>query len=112
MPWLSLGSISLTEQWQTFPQPSLGYEIFRLTHDTIVDPYVNSAFLSMYFPAPGDGGRLSPWRRIYPSEQATLIELKVPQDLRNKGVVIFSVQMRWRLPYYPTPWNISLEGLA
>lgn len=112
MGWLSLGNITLAETWQSFPESALGYETFRLIHTTVVDPYVNSAFLSRWFPAPSPGGRFSPWRRIYPSSDPTVLELPIPQAYVDQGIVVYDVQMKWRLPYYPVPWIVELQALV
>lgn len=110
MPWTSLGTVSVGDDWQSFPEDCLGYETFRLNHTTIVDPF-NQAFLSRYFPAPGDGGRFAPWRRIYPSSEPVIIQLPIPEILVAQGIAVFTMQVRRKFPYYPVPWTIHLEAL-
>lgn len=111
MPWLSLGSVVLGEDWKSFPQEVLGYETFRLIHTTTADPF-NQAFLSRYFPAPGNGGRYSPWRRIYSSAEPVIIQMPIPQIFLDQGISIFTMQVKLRFPYYPVPWSIELQALV
>ncbi|WNZ28176.1 hypothetical protein HJG54_35270 (plasmid) [Leptolyngbya sp. NK1-12] len=109
MPWRNLGTVTLQESWSLTPEDSIGGEVFRLTHQTTVDPSINSCWLSRYFVAPGDGARLAPWMRIYPSTEPQIINLPLPQNFLEAGQVIFSLQFKLRFPYYPVPWQITVE---
>jgi hypothetical protein len=110
MPWTSLGAITLSDDWQFFPQAALGYETFRLIHTTTVDPF-NRCWLTRWFPAPGDGGQYAPWRKLYPSHEPVVIYLPIPADYLEQGIVVFSLQAKLKLPYYPVPWLLEIQAL-
>jgi hypothetical protein len=112
MVWTSIGSITLTEEWQSFPQAVLGSDTLRLIHSTAYPGETfNSCWLTRFFPIPAPGGRLVPWRRVYASAEPTLLYLPIPEALKAQNAAVYTVQAKWRLPYYPTPWIIEIEAL-
>lgn len=111
MPWQSLGIVSLGEDWQAFPNDVVNSETFRITHFTTADPSINSCHLSRYFALPAPGGRFSPWRRIYSSNDSQIIHLPIPMDYREQGILVFTLQVKLKFPYYPIQWQIEIEAL-
>lgn len=110
MPWRSLGIVEVGENWRDFPNFAVDCETFRVIHRTVVDP-INSCFLTRYFPLPEPGGRLTPWRRIYPSAEPQILNLPMPRDYREQGIFVFHFEVKWRFPYYPVQWLIEIEAL-
>lgn len=110
MGWLSLGVLTLADDWQSFPEVAGNTQTFRLTHYTTIQN-TNSCWLAQYFPAPDEGGRLSPWRRIRPSREPVILLLPVPVDLLDQDFFVRTIQLKKRKPYYPYEWRIKLEAL-
>lgn len=110
MTWESLGTVTIGENWQSYPTEAFNTETFRLIHNTIVDPSINSCWLKQYFPIPGGGGELRPWRRIYPSAEPEIIILPIPKDLLEQGFFVRTLFVMWRRPFYPTPWQLEIQA--
>ncbi|WOB42974.1 hypothetical protein HNI00_07260 [Thermoleptolyngbya oregonensis NK1-22] len=94
-------------EWQAFPEAVAGAELFRITQGP-TDAY-NSAFISRYLISGPRSGRLRPWIKIYPSLEPIIINVPFPEDLQGPGFLLYEVQIRRRLPFYPSPWNIEIE---
>lgn len=111
MPWQSLGVVTVGENWATLPSDVINCEVLRISHTTTVDYTINSCWLARYFPLPSPGGRLAPWLRLYPSDEPQILNLPIPSDYRNQSILVYSLQVKWRFPYYPVPWQIEIEAL-
>ncbi|MBE9182875.1 hypothetical protein IQ268_30530 [Oculatella sp. LEGE 06141] len=105
MPWQSLGTISPSEDWQSYPIDPVGSETFRIVQSLSIEPF-NICLLTQYFAPPG--GRAT-FRRVYPSNEPTIITLPIPEDLRASGIVVRTLQIKRRLPYFPAPWQIEIQ---
>lgn len=108
MPWVSLGSVNPGSDWSSYPADILGSETIRITQGS-TDPY-NCAYLTQYFPAE-NYGRVSRWLKIYPTDEARIYTLEIPPDLREQGFTLRTLQIKRRLPFYPSPWSITVEAL-
>lgn len=107
MPWESIGVINPTDQWLAYPEAVAGAEVLRITQGQ-TDAY-NAAFISRYLISSSQGGRLRPWIKIYPSSEPIIVNIPFPEDLQGPGFLLYEVQIKRRLPFYPSPWNIEIE---
>lgn len=106
MPWHSLGTLTPTEEWQSYPVDVVDTETFKVIQHLTVDPF-NYCWITQYFPTDGQ----TSFRRIYPNLEPRIITLSVPRDYRLQGVVTRTLQIKRKLPYYPAPWQIEIQAL-
>lgn len=109
MPWLALGAIVLTEDWQTTPIGGVDQDLIRLT---IVNNSINWVLSSRVL-----------WRRIwdvsediphiekaeilYPSPERLIIQKSIPDpDYIDAGLASFKVQAR---KYYRGRWRPVID---
>ena len=110
MSWHSLGTVTVGDDWRSFPIEAGNTETFRVIHTTIVDPSINSCWLMQYYPIPNGSGELRPWRRIYPNESPVIIILPIPKELFEQNYFVRTLFVKWRKPYYPVSWQIELQA--
>ncbi len=108
MPWVSLGSVSVSPEWQSFPIDVVDAETVRVLQSYNTPPFGHLT-LAQYFPSPG--GRTG-FRRVIPDVLPIIIDLTVPRDLRDQGSVTRTVQIRHSLPEYANVnWSVELQAL-
>lgn len=113
LTWQSLGEVNPPiGEWGFFSLPSVGGELFRLSVVGAVDPVPSFVRLRGYYAdveIPPRGGR------FYPQDGQRLIELPIPQVLKERGVIVrnFAVRrypsIRWQYPIPDTGWVVRLE---
>jgi hypothetical protein len=106
MPWFSLGTLTPTEDWQSYPVDVVNSETFKVIQHLTVDP-LNYCWITQYFPMDGQ----TSFRRIYPNLEPRIITLPVPRDYRLQGAVVRTLQIKRKFPYYPAPWRIEIQVL-
>jgi hypothetical protein len=87
--WINLGTIVLTNEWQTFDVAVIGTETFRISMPPglVVDGYI---LITQYFALAGRG--IS--RRFYPTDEPRIITFPIPKDLRDAGQIVRYIQAR------------------
>lgn len=108
MGWSSIGNVSVTEDWLTFPNSVINSELFRFSQATVADQF-NSCWVSRYFGAPEPGGRLYPWFRLYASNDPVLVYLPIPPAFKDANFLVYDLQIKLRMPYLPVPWFVEVE---
>ncbi len=101
MPWNSLGTLHPTMQWQFYPVASVNTELFRIRHAWSTRPYWGAKALIGQFYATEES--VFGLRRIYPSETDLELELPIPQDYKDAGIVVRSMAIKLLPPPYRLP---------
>lgn len=112
MNWSNLGSIYPVPEWELFNIPVIDTELFRVRNYWTVKPYYRLyAYLGQFF-ANTDEVLVS--RRIYPfKDTAQNIQLPIPQDLKDSGIITRYIGIKLALPSkagtYNHDWRIELD---
>lgn len=115
MVWRDMGIVTPTVDWQLFPFSTTG-EVFRLIQTWNTASYWRAiALIAQFF----SGDRFTP-RRIWAVSGTTLEFLKIPQPLKDAGIVDRQIGVLLLTPYRPMDvsliWSIELQvfddGLA
>ena len=107
MVWDTLGSLSLTPEWQEFDISSLDDSLIRVRHEYNQKP-LGYALLSSVF---SDGSR-GVFRRLYPfNDGARLLTVSVSDEFRQAGFNFrfFSIKIHPSTRFYDTFWKVTLE---
>lgn len=113
MSWTSLGSKVLTPEWQLFDIPVIGTELFRIKNTwTIKPPYRMRAYLGQFFGTTDEV--LVSTKRIYPyKDLRETVELLIPQDLKESGIITRYIGIKLYIPSRVTiaeyDWTLELE---
>jgi hypothetical protein len=103
MSWATLGTIIPTNQWQYFPVPSLGGELFRFKSQWSTPPYYGlSAYIAQFFYNQDTTDR---WVRIWPNPQDKLVRMEIPPELIAEGMVVRYIGVKIRSPFRQGAWN-------
>jgi hypothetical protein len=108
MTWRDMGTIAPVTDWQMFPFSTTG-EVFRLIQTWNTASYWRAiALVAQFF----SGDRLTP-RRIWAVNGTTLEFLKIPQPLKDAGIVDRQIGILLLTPYRPMDvsliWSIELQ---
>lgn len=112
MDWANLGSITPVPEWELFNTPVIGTELFRVRNYWTVKPYYRLyAYLGQFF---ATSNEVLVSRRIYPfKDTAQDIELLIPQDLKNSGIITRYIGIKLALPRkagtYNHDWRVELD---
>lgn len=107
MVWDSLGTLSLTAEWQEFEISSLDDSLLRVRHEYNQRP-LGYALLSSIF---SDGSR-GIFRRLYPfNDGSRLLSTEANSEFRQAGFNfrLFSLKIHPRTRFYDTFWKVTLE---
>lgn len=108
MPWTSLGTVTVSNEWQNFPDDLVGAETVRVLQSYNTPPWGHLT-LAQYFPVPGGRGG---FRRVIPDVLPTILDLEIPRELREQGQVVRTAQIRHSLPEYANLiWTVELQAL-
>lgn len=110
MAWESLGTVTVGQDWASFPIEVIGSDSIRLIHTTPLSQNYCVGHLSQYFALPSPGGRLSPWRRIYSGADPVIVALPIPQALRDASILTYTLQVKARSYYFLVPWQIEAQA--
>lgn len=89
MGWVSLGSLTLSYDWQSFPTEAIASETFRVIQNSR-DIAMGFAIVSQYFP---NGGRAI-GRKVYPGNEPYIFDLVIPHQLQISGYVTRTIQAK------------------
>lgn len=82
MTWSSLGTVTLTYDWQLLELPAVGTEMFRISQSWRVKP-CRKALISQVYAIPYE---FFGTRYFYPSQEIKDIELPIPKAFLEKGI--------------------------
>lgn len=109
MTWLNVGTLTPTKDWQQFDTPVIGGELFRVTQTwTGKYPAAGPAWLSSVYANAGISG----FRRFFSNEEPLLLEMPIPDDFANSGLLVRYVQLRLGVdsrPFADSNWQVTLE---
>lgn len=122
--WYQVGTLSLTENWQLFPESVINAEVFRFTYVIDWDAWNNLAgyqsfgLIRFYYPVPTTPAIVSPASRLWPKLESELRTYKISQVLVDKNYLTRDIGAkkipRWKpLPNSTTvmPWSLKVEYL-
>lgn len=113
MSWTSLGSKVLTPEWQLFDIPVIGTELFRVKNTWTIKPvYRMRAYLGQFFGTTNEV--FVSTKRIYPYKDLfENVELVIPQDLKESGVITRYIGIKLYIPsrvgVAEYDWTLELE---
>lgn len=109
MAWLDVGTLTPSHQWQQFESPVIGGELFRVTQSWVGRyPAAGPAWLSSAFANAGISG----FRRFFSNEDPLLLEMPIPQEFTDAGLLVRYVQLRLGVdsrPFADSNWQVTLE---
>lgn len=110
MSWRVLGTVSPDFQWQSMPEDLLGGpHLLRFQHTWTHRPAGYALLRQQFYD--GDWG----YRRLYPaSETQRLIQVNIPTELRDRGIVVWRPAIRlggYTRRYEHDGWAITVEVL-
>jgi len=109
MPWQTVGTLEPGYQWQQFNTPVIGGELFRLTQTWQGEyPGIGPALFSSVYSDSGVSG----FRRFYPNQEPLLLEMPVPQELVDAGLLVRYIQVKLSIRarlYDQASWQVTLE---
>lgn len=110
MSWNTLGVMVVSTDWQVFNQPSYA-STFRISFLGDLERTWYFARIRQYYGA--DEVSLS--TRIYPKRESIILELPIPQELQNQGVMMRYLGVRKypfrRYTVIDSNWQIKIEEL-
>lgn len=112
MKWNSLGTKKPILNWQLYDIPVIGVELFRVTNHWNILPYYRmKGYLGQFFSTTTDV--VQPIT-IYPIKGVQqLIELPIPQDLKNAGNITRYIGIKLAFPFktgnFGYDWMVELE---
>lgn len=100
--------------WLAYPESSITSETFRVTFLALPTTTFSWVWIRPYYIPERFG--VGPSRRVYPSEDPQIIEIPIPQDLRDEGMTVRDIQIkkgyRYRIGRSPDgPYTVKLEEL-
>jgi hypothetical protein len=111
MPWASLGSISLSWNWQTLSTPDVGGEVYRVIQRFRNDLIYPSGYFLFSWIYP-DGGRHGIRRIWADNTQPIVLIFSIPQALKSKGFEtrypMLKLPSRARLDS-TNPWRVEIQ---
>lgn len=110
MVWTSLGAVTVTEEWQSFPIPVLGSETIQLLQSTPLARNYCIGYLSQYFDFPAPGSVSSRWRKFYSSPEPQIFDLQIPEDFEDQDFVVWTLRVKARYPFGAVPWLIEAKA--
>lgn len=113
--WRLLGEVQpITTEWKSFPEASITSETFRLTFLYLpIRPRTWIWIRPYYIP---EKFGIGPLQRVYPDSEPQIIEIPIPQSLRDEGMTVRDFQIkkgfRPRIGRQPdAPYVVRLEEL-
>ncbi len=105
MPWIQVGTLLLTYEWQLFDQPLIDNVLIRL-NSQISGPIFGTGLFAQVFP----DGEFYSVRKFYPVQNPSMFVLKVPEELRNAGILSRNFAARLsRRSYITQTWQLLVE---
>ena len=107
MPWASLGTVTLSYDWQLFNTPDLGGEAFRLIHTYSGSNPARGVLCSVF----SSGDRYD-YRRVFPQLDPQVIKMEIPAELIAAGLTTRYFQIKQSLyarQYSTTNWRVELQ---
>ena len=108
--WYSLGTVQVTDDWQSFPNFAIDSQTFRAIQQFSIYP-LRYCQIAQYFAGPGEGGLCSPIRRLYPSNQPFIFTLPIPSELYTQGFNTRDIMIRRPLPAYDAAQSVEIQVL-
>lgn len=106
MAWLTIGSVTVSDEWQSLPTAAVGSETIRILQTYNRPPYGHLT-LAQLFPHPG--GKTG-FKRLIPDTLPVILSMPIPLDLRAAGQLTRHIQIRHSKPEYPDlVWSVSIE---
>lgn len=110
MSWNSLGTVTITTDWQILEQSTLA-STFRITYLGNIDQIWSYGRIRQYYST----NEVSPSIRIYPKSQSLILEIPIPQELINSGVAVRYLGV-CKFPVYrntipDSDWQVLVEEL-
>lgn len=112
MPWQTLGTYPVLYDWEEAPQLLVTAETFRVTQ-TWQGEHVGEGKLLLRFEYPD--GSFGDYRSIYPTRDATLIEIPIPEAFKRVGLVSRRLRLKrsqWSRVYYESNWQATVEAFT
>lgn len=108
--WRSLGTLKPGLDWRTFNAPTFA-DTFRLSYTGLTRDLSSSALIRQHFAT----NEVSSTIRIYPKPEKLIIEIPIPQDLKNGGTgvrylaVKRLIRKRYGFIYPDSDWSLTVE---
>ena len=110
MGWSSLGTITLSSDWQLLNQPVVGGESFRFRQfwSTVTKPSGKVLVGQFYNQQPPE---IYGIRAFYATTDYKIIELPVPADFKAAGMITryFGLKLIGRYASFSPGWQISVD---
>lgn len=110
MAWEALGTVTVGEDWASFPVLVTDSETIRLVHLVTPSQGTRVAHLAQFYSFPPPGGRSGRWMRIYSGPDPTILALPIPDEIRATGTATYALQVKARWPFQFAPWQIQAEA--
>jgi len=91
-----------TANWQIFPVPTIGGEVFRVSSTYNRRPYyrLRAYVSSLYF----NSDEFERWTTIYPNKESSILELPIPKVFQLDGVIVRFLAIQLASPPYHGSW--------
>ncbi|MEP0868879.1 hypothetical protein NDA01_03585 [Trichocoleus desertorum AS-A10] len=110
--WRSLGTLKPQMDWRTFNAPTFS-DTFRITYTGLTPELSSTALIRQYFA----NDEVSPATRLYPKREKLILELPIPEPLKNSGMVVRYIgvkrliRRRYGFIWPDSDWSLTLEEL-
>lgn len=111
MSWNTLGIVSVSTDWQILNQASFA-STFRISFLGDIQRAWYFARIRQYY----GSSEVSFSTKIYPKQEAIILELPIPQELQNQGVIVRYLGV-CKFPFrrytvLDSNWQIKIEELV
>ena len=110
MPWQSLGTLTPSLDWQSYPVDVIGSTTLRVVQSWGNDRPVGAALLAQQFPSPGGIAKIAKIWAI--DNQPRIFTFPIPVDLSSQGINSYSAQLKLgRFPHMGVnAWQIEVQA--
>lgn len=105
MGWVNLGGLTPRTDWQYFPIEAIAGEVFRAHHAWQYRP-IGRCWIAQAF---GTANEIYGVRRVYPSLEANLYQLLIPEAFQIEGIVTRKIAVKSAYYYPQINWQIQIE---